>query len=194
MADSKIPSLQQRPCGYLRAFNIGKWFLVPIAALCCLLWVFVVAASIFSAVYEKNASSRDDYPPIRWKDTLEDCDPGQIIWLFIPVAIETFHVPIQLWLYARNLLHPIAALVLSFCFMGLWVSFSVLAPLIDACVEQKFPDAWNGLFWARQVTGYLITLLYLAYFGFSCAAVHHWRSGKKAVDGTSSDGDIEMKA
>lgn len=74
------------------------------------------------------------------------------------------------------------------------VSFSVLAPLIDACVEQKFPDAWNGLFWARQVTGYLITLLYLAYFGFSCAAVHHWRSGKKAVDGTSSDGDIEMKA
>ncbi|EGD86207.1 hypothetical protein H112_07136 [Trichophyton rubrum D6] len=194
MADSKIPSLQQRPCGYLRALNIGKWFLVPIAALCCLLWVFVIAASIFSAVYEKSASSRDDYPPIRWKDTLEDCDPGQIIWLFIPIAIETFHVPIQLWLYARNLLHPIAALVLSFCFMGLWVSFSVLAPLIDACVEQKFPDAWNGLFWARQVTGYLITLLYLAYFGFSCAAVHHWRSGKKAVDGTSSDGDIEMKA
>lgn len=119
---------------------------------------------------------------------------GQIIWLFIPIAIETFHVPIQLWLYTRNLLHPIAALVLSFCFMGLWVSFSVLAPLIDACVEQKFPDAWYGLFWARQVTGYLITLLYLAYFGFSCAAVHNWRSGKKAVDGTSSDGDIEMKA
>lgn len=75
MTDSKIPSLQQRSCGYLRAFNIGKWFLVPIAALCCLLWVFVVAASIFSAVYEKSASSRDDYPPIRWKDTLEDCDP-----------------------------------------------------------------------------------------------------------------------
>ncbi|KAG5205223.1 hypothetical protein GTR04_6947 [Trichophyton interdigitale] len=194
MAESTIPSLQQRPCGHLRALNTGKWFLVPIAALCCLLWVFVIAASIFSAVYEKSASSHDDYPPIRWKDTLEDCDPGQIIWLFIPIAIETFHVPIQLWLYARNLLHPIAAMVLSFCFMGLWVSFSVLAPLIDACVEQKFPDAWSGLFWARQVTGYLITLLYLAYFGFSCAAVHHWRSGKKAVDGTSSDGDIEMKA
>ncbi|DAA76795.1 TPA_exp: Uncharacterized protein A8136_7024 [Trichophyton benhamiae CBS 112371] len=194
MAESKIPSLQQRPCGYLRALNIGKWFLVPIAVLCGLLWVFVIAASIFSAVYEKSASSRDDYPPIRWKDTLEDCDPGQIIWLFIPIAIETFHVPIQLWLYARNLLHPIAALVLSFCFMGLWVSFSVLAPLIDACVEQKFPDAWYGLFWARQVTGYLITLLYLAYFGFSCAAVHHWKLGKKAVDGTSSDGDTEMKA
>ncbi|EFR02589.1 hypothetical protein MGYG_05586 [Nannizzia gypsea CBS 118893] len=194
MAESKIPSLQQRPCSYLRALNIWKWSLVPIAVLCCLLWVFVIAASIFSAVYEKNASSGGDYPPIRWNDTLEDCDPGQIIWLFIPIAIETFHVPIQLWLYTRDLLHPIAALVLSFCFMGLWVSFSTLAPLIDACVERTFPDAWYGLFWTRQVTGYLITLLYLVYFGFSCAAVHQWRRDKKAVDGNLSDGDIEMKA
>ncbi|KAM5476809.1 hypothetical protein MauCBS54593_000079 [Microsporum audouinii] len=194
MAAVKAPDSEQRPCRYLRALNIRKRFLLPIAALCALLWVFVIAASIFSAVYEKNASSHDDYPPIRWADTLKDCDAGQIVWLFIPVAIETFHIPIQSWLYTRKMLHPITALVLSFCFMGLWLSFSVLTPLIDACVEQIFPDAWYGLFWARQVTGYLITLLYLAYFGFSCVAVHRWRCGRKTADGELSDGDIELKA
>lgn len=79
MAESKIPGLQQRSCRYLRAFNVWKRFLVPIAVLCCLLWVFVIAASIFSAVYEKNASSRDGYPPVRWKDTLGDCDPSALL-------------------------------------------------------------------------------------------------------------------
>lgn len=99
--------------------------------------------------------------------------------MFFPIALETIHLPIHIYLYASNKLHPATALVLSIILAANWVVLTFFASLSNYCAESLFPDAWEGLFWTRQAMGSLLALLYLAYVGYASAALHNWRRSRR---------------
>ncbi|PGH17108.1 hypothetical protein AJ80_04983 [Polytolypa hystricis UAMH7299] len=158
--------------------NIGRYILLPITFLVIITWILVIATSIYSRLIVDNPPPGYFSPPIDWSRTL-DCDKSQIASLFLAVVVETIHLPIHLYLFATNLMHPVASLVLSLHLMGLWVAMSVVNAMSNMCSEVRWPVAWAGLFWARQVVGYIIFFFYMAYIVYSCICVHHWRKAKK---------------
>jgi hypothetical protein len=109
---------------------------------------------------------------------------GQVQGLFVPISLDTVHLAIHILLYAKQKLHPITALVLSFCFCGLWAIFGLFSYMANMCAEQRFPDTWETLFWIRQAVSYVLAMFYFAYFVYSCKATHRWRIRKK--NGTGS--------
>lgn len=113
--------------------------------------------------------------------TLSPVSRSQIVALFLGVGIETIHLPIHLTLYVKNLLHPIAALVLSICLSGIWAYQSVGTIMADMCAETTHPDVWMGLLYTREAFHCLLALFYLAYIGVSAAAVHKWRHANRKI-------------
>ncbi len=97
----------------------------------------------------------------------------QVGTMFFPIALETIHLPIHIYLLAINRLHPVTALVLSILLLANWVALSVCGMFVDGCAEQQFPVAWEGLFWTRQALGYILAVIYLVYVGYAAGAVHH---------------------
>jgi len=61
-----------------KPYHNGPRLMLPITGLCILLWIFVIASCIYSALFEKaygptNRYTPDGYPPIRWTAGY-DCD------------------------------------------------------------------------------------------------------------------------
>jgi len=110
--------------------------------------------------------------------------------MFFPIALETIHVPIHIYLYITNRMHPIAAVVLSIILLANWAVLLFFGVLSDFCAEQRFPDAWEGLHYTRMALSGLLALLYVAYLGFASAALHRWRKTKRQ-DGYA--GTVELR-
>jgi len=107
--------------------------------------------------------------------------------MFFPIVLETIHLPLHIYLFATDRLHPITALVLSIFLIANWITLSIYGILFNWCAERQFPVAWESLFWARQALGYLLAVIYLVYMGYAAAAVHHWRKVRKGRISSSSD-------
>ncbi|KAK2776026.1 hypothetical protein FQN52_006947 [Onygenales sp. PD_12] len=160
---------------------IGPAFLLPIAALVILSWVITIAICIYTSIYEKQGIQ---YPssPIYWSKGYDyGCSSTVITTVFLGVAADTVHLPMHLYLFATNRLHPVAALILNLLMMGIWVTVAVLSPMADMCAEITRPKPWDALWWTHSVLSWFLSILYIVYFGYACAITHAWRKAKKGA-------------
>jgi hypothetical protein len=78
-------------------------------------------------------------------------------------------------------LHPVFALVSSFCMMGLYVSVCWLNPLFALSNEVGFHNSqvWEKIVFAETGFEAVLCLCWIGMLVLSCVAVHRWRSGRR---------------
>ncbi|KAH7130672.1 hypothetical protein B0J11DRAFT_523800 [Dendryphion nanum] len=128
---------------------------------------------------------RPTYPNWRWKDYGSDSPDGISRFFFrsYTMIAELIHLPIHHYflLSRKRNLHPIAALVLTFVFFGLWFTqmfWAVLYSLMDENLDEPTTERVSKAAIAFIV---LVDLLYLVYFGCAARQVHVWRKARKAA-------------
>ncbi|KAF1960783.1 hypothetical protein CC80DRAFT_590124 [Byssothecium circinans] len=104
----------------------------------------------------------------------------------IPILVDSFLTLVTSWCIATQKWHPIAALVTSIFWPGVWVFGATYNSVGPYSTEVYFPrdDQWWALCWAEAAIQCIIGILYYVMMGFAAKAVHEMRKAeiRRAVD------------
>ncbi|KAJ9648021.1 hypothetical protein H2199_001798 [Coniosporium tulheliwenetii] len=190
-----LPTLQhllhERDNRWKGVTRYGPLLLIPILIAVILLWIFTVAALIYSATHvERRCYVGRCYitawTPIQWHNAT-----NASIHVFLRISIlifESVHVPLHLRSYLLSRLHPAWAVSLAVILMCAWwcsatwiFSYDLLYGYYEMGPNYGVTPtaAWNGLAIFRAVLMFGIAMAYTVYMGFAAHAVKRWRRAKK---------------